>query len=260
MLGNTKNSSLITQNSKNVVIQIIPAIDMIDGKCVRLTQGDYNQKTSYFDHPLEVAKMFEGVGIKRLHLVDLDGAREKRIINHKVLEQITSKTSLLVDFGGGLQSDEDLKVAFESGANQITGGSIAVKNKSLFSDWISKYTGEKIILGTDTKDKKIAVHGWQEVSDIHLWDILEEYLAKGIKYTISTDVAKDGLLQGPSFYLYKEMQDKFPVLQIIASGGVSGMEDIEKLDEMGIYGVIVGKAFYEGRISLKDFEKFINTK
>jgi phosphoribosylformimino-5-aminoimidazole carboxamide ribotide isomerase len=238
------------------VIQIIPAIDMIDGKCVRLTQGDYNQKKSYFDHPLEVAKLFEDSGIKRLHLVDLDGAREKRVINHKVLEEITSKTSLLVDFGGGLQSDEDLKIAFESGANQITGGSIAVKNKELFGGWIQKYGAEKIILGTDTKDKKIAVHGWQEVSDIHLWDILDDYLDKGIKYTISTDVAKDGLLQGPSFDLYKEMQDKYPDLSIIASGGVSCVEDLEKLNEMGIYGVIVGKAFYEGRITLKEFAAF----
>jgi len=239
------------------VIQIIPAIDMIDGKCVRLTQGDYNQKKSYFDHPLEVAKMFEDAGIKRLHLVDLDGAREKHIVNYKVLEAITSNTTLLVDFGGGLQSDEDLKIAFESGANQVTGGSVAVKNKTLFSEWLLKYGSEKIILGTDTKDKKIAVHGWQEVSDIHLWDILDEYLEKGIKYTISTDVAKDGLLQGPSFDLYQEMQDKYPRLNIIASGGVSGLGDIDKLNEMGIYGVIVGKAFYEGRITLKEFAKYL---
>ena len=239
------------------MIQIIPAIDMIDGKCVRLTQGDYNQKKSYFDHPLEVAKMFEDAGIKRLHLVDLDGAREKHIVNYKVLEAITSNTTLLVDFGGGLQSDEDLKIAFESGANQVTGGSVAVKNKTLFSEWLLKYGSEKIILGTDTKDKKIAVHGWQEVSDIHLWDILDEYLEKGIKYTISTDVAKDGLLQGPSFDLYQEMQDKYPRLNIIASGGVSGLGDIDKLNEMGIYGVIVGKAFYEGRITLKEFAKYL---
>ncbi len=230
---------------------------MIDGKCVRLTQGDYNQKKSYFDHPLEVAKMFEGVGIQRLHLVDLDGAREKHIVNYKVLEEITTHTGLLVDFGGGLQSNEDLKIAFECGANQVTGGSVAVKNKTLFGEWLLKYGSEKIILGTDTKDKKIAVHGWQEVSDIHLWDILDDYLDKGIKYTISTDVAKDGLLQGPSFDLYQEMQDKYPALNIIASGGVSGLEDIDKLNEMGIYGVIVGKAFYEGRITLKEFAKYL---
>ncbi len=239
------------------MIQIIPAIDMIDGKCVRLTQGDYNQKKSYFDHPLEVAKMFEDAGIKRLHLVDLDGAREKHIVNYKVLEAISTHTGLLVDFGGGLQSDEDLKIAFECGANQVTGGSVAVKNKALFGEWLLKYGSEKIILGTDTKDKKIAVHGWQEVSDIHLWDILDDYLDKGIKYTISTDVAKDGLLQGPSFDLYQEMQDKYPILNIIASGGVSSLEDIDKLNEMGIYGVIVGKAFYEGRITLKEFAKYL---
>ena len=229
---------------------------MIDGKCVRLTQGDYNQKKSYYDRPLEVAQMFEDAGIKRLHLVDLDGAKQKRIVNYKVLEELSSKTKLHIDFGGGLQSDEDLKIAFESGAQQITGGSIAVKDKELFSSWIQIYGSEKIILGTDTKDKKIAVHGWQEVSDIHLWDILDDYLEKGIKYTISTDVAKDGLLQGPSFELYKEMQEKYTSLHIIASGGVAELDDLHKLNEMGIYAVIVGKAFYEGRISLKELASF----
>lgn len=238
------------------MLTVIPAIDLIDGKCVRLTQGDYAQKTSYHDHPLEVAKKYEAHGIKRLHLVDLDGAKAKKIINHKVLEEICSKTSLSVDFGGGLQSEEDLKIAFECGASQITGGSIAVKNEAMFSQWLQNYGGNKIILGTDTKDKMIAVHGWQETSEISLFDILNKYLPLGIKYTISTDVAKDGLLQGPSFELYKEMQEKYPKLNIIASGGVAQFEDLEKLNEMNIYGVVVGKAIYENRITLKQLETF----
>jgi phosphoribosylformimino-5-aminoimidazole carboxamide ribotide isomerase len=238
------------------MITVIPAIDLIDGKCVRLTQGDYAQKTSYHDHPLEVAKKYEAHGIKRLHLVDLDGAKAKKIINHKVLEDICSKTSLNVDFGGGLQSEEDLKIAFECGATQITGGSVAVKNEAMFSHWLKLYGGNKIILGTDTKDKMIAVHGWQETSDISLFDILDKYIPKGVAYTISTDVAKDGLLQGPSFELYKEMQEKYPSLNIIASGGVAEIHDIEKLNQMNIYGVVVGKAIYENRISLKQLEAF----
>jgi phosphoribosylformimino-5-aminoimidazole carboxamide ribotide isomerase len=238
------------------MISVIPAIDVIDGKCVRLTQGDYAQKTSYHDHPLEVAKKYEDHGIKRLHLVDLDGAKAKKIINHKVLEAICTHTTLSVDFGGGLQSEEDLRIAFECGAQQITGGSIAVKDEEMFKHWLKTYTGQKIILGTDTKDKKIAVHGWQETSDISLYDILDKYIPLGISYTISTDVAKDGLLQGPSFDLYKEMQEKYPQLNIIASGGVSEIGDIDKLNEMGIYGVVVGKAIYENKISLKGLMKF----
>lgn len=239
------------------MIQIIPAIDIIGGKCVRLTQGDYAQVTKYFDDPLDVAKMFEDNGIQRLHLVDLDGAKEKKIINYKTLEKISSKTKLHIDFGGGLQSDKDLEIAFECGAKQITGGSIAVKNKEIFVSWLKKHGNEKIILGADTKDKKIAVHGWQETSEIHLFDLLETYLAEGIKYCISTDVAKDGMLQGPSIDLYKEMKDRFPALQIIASGGVSEIKDIEKLNEEGIYGVIVGKAIYEGRISMPQIASFL---
>ena len=238
------------------MIEIIPAIDLIDGKCVRLTQGDYNQKKVYSEDPLEIAKQFESVGIKRLHLVDLDGAKAKHIINHKVLESITSNTSLHVDFGGGLQSDEDLKIAFDCGAKQITGGSIAVKNEEMFSSWIEKFGAEKIILGADAKDRMIAISGWQETTQVSVFDIIDKYTKKGIKYTISTDVAKDGLLQGPSFDLYADMQKQFPELNIVASGGVTYFSDIEKLDEMGIFAVIVGKAFYEGNISLKDFEKY----
>ncbi|MDX2191212.1 MAG: 1-(5-phosphoribosyl)-5-[(5-phosphoribosylamino)methylideneamino]imidazole-4-carboxamide isomerase [Bacteroidota bacterium] len=240
------------------MIQIIPAIDIIGGKCVRLSQGDYSSAKQYYDNPLDVAMMFEDNGIKRLHMVDLDGAKEKKIINYKVLEKVASKTSLHIDFGGGIQSDNDLKIAFESGARQITGGSIAVKNKDLFGSWLKSYGSEKIILGADTKDKMIAISGWQEKSEVHLFDLCEYYLDKGINYCISTDVAKDGMLQGPSFDLYKEMQDRFPNLQIIASGGVSQIKDIEMLSEMKIYGVIIGKAIYEGNIKLSDLKPFIS--
>jgi phosphoribosylformimino-5-aminoimidazole carboxamide ribotide isomerase len=239
------------------MIQIIPAIDMIDGKCVRLTQGDYDQKKIYNENPLEVAKEFEDAGLKRLHLVDLDGAKEKKVINWRILEKIASQTSLLVDFGGGVQSDEDLRIVFESGAKQVTGGSIAVKKRDVFEGWLQQFGSEKIILGADAKNEKIAVSGWEEGTQLWVYDFVEEYVEKGIRYTISTDVAKDGLLQGPSFDLYKNLQDKCPELNIIASGGVSGIEDVEKLAEMNLYGVIIGKAIYENRITLKDLQRFL---
>ncbi len=233
------------------MIQIIPAIDLIDGKCVRLTQGDYAQKKIYNENPLEVAKSFEDAGIQRLHLVDLDGAKQKRIVNHKVLELLATKTNLHIDFGGGVQSDEMIEIAFNSGAKQVTGGSVAVKNPDLFEGWLQNYGGEKIILGADARDEKIAISGWEEATTTSVYDFVGNYIEKGAKYTISTDVAKDGLLEGPSFQLYKNLQDQFPSLQIIASGGVSVMDDILKLNEMNIFGVIVGKAIYEGRITLK---------
>jgi phosphoribosylformimino-5-aminoimidazole carboxamide ribotide isomerase len=239
------------------MIQVIPAIDIIDGKCVRLTQGDYGQKKIYNEDPAEVAKEFEDAGIKRLHLVDLDGAKEKRIINHKVLEKIANSTDLIIDFGGGIQSDVDIQKAFDFGAKMITGGSIAVKNHEMFLGWLERFGPEKIILGADAKDEKIAISGWQESTEVSVFDFIQEYLKKGIKYTISTDVAKDGLLQGPSFDLYEKMQVKFSDLHIIASGGVSEMKDLEKLNDQGVFGVIVGKAIYEGKISLKELEKFI---
>jgi len=238
------------------MIQIIPAIDIIDGKCVRLTQGDYARKKIYNENPLEVALSFQDAGIQRLHLVDLDGAREKRIINHKVLETLASQTSLSIDFGGGLQSDDDLRIAFESGATQVTGGSIAVKAPDVFLGWLEKFGSERIILGADARDEKIAVSGWQETTAISIFDFLEDYVSKGVKYTISTDVAKDGLLQGPSTGLYRKMSEKFPKLFVIASGGISVMQDILDLDALNIYGVIVGKAIYENRISLKEIEQF----
>lgn len=239
------------------MFQIIPAIDLIDGKCVRLTQGDYAQKKVYNENPIEVAKMFEDAGINRLHLVDLDGAKQKKIVNAKVLENIASKTNLVIDFGGGIQSDTDIQLAFDCGAKQVTGGSIAVKNPEMFQSWLARYGGEKIILGADARNEKIAVSGWEEETTVWVYDFLEEYIAKGVKYTISTDVAKDGLLQGPSLDLYKKMKAQFADLQIIASGGVSNMKDIEELAEMNLYGVIVGKAIYEGRISLKQIENFM---
>lgn len=237
------------------MFQIIPAIDIIDGNCVRLTQGDYSQKKIYNENPLEIAKMFEDAGIKRLHLVDLDGAKNKKITNVKVLETIASNTNLQIDFGGGVQSDDDIRLAFESGAKQITGGSITVKNPELFEGWLKKFGNEAIILGADARNEKIAVSGWEEDSGVWVYDFVEEWIAKGIKYTISTDVAKDGLLQGPSLELYKKMQAQFPYLQVIASGGVSSMQDLEDLAALNIFGVIVGKAIYEGRVTLKEIGK-----
>ncbi len=240
------------------MIQIIPAIDMIDGKCVRLTQGDYGKKTIYNENPLEVALEFEDAGLKRLHLVDLDGAKAKKVINWKVLEKIASKTSLHIDFGGGVQSEDDINIVFESGAKQVTGGSVAVKQPALFEHWLEVFGGDRIILGADAKNEKVAVSGWEEGTQLWVYDFVEKYVEKGIKYAISTDVAKDGLLQGPSFDLYKNLQDKCPDLQIIASGGVSGIEDVEKLAEMNIYGVIIGKAIYEGRIKLAELTRFFD--
>jgi len=237
------------------MIQIIPAIDIIDGKCVRLTQGDYNQKKEYNSHPLEVAKSFEDAGLTRLHLVDLDGARQKRIINHRVLEQIATHTRLHIDFGGGVQSNEDLDIAFNAGARQVTGGSVAVRNRPLFESWLEKYGSEKIILGADAQAEKIAVSGWQEATEVSVFDFVEDFAGSGIRYVISTDVAKDGLLQGPSFQLYEQLQKRCPQVQLIASGGVSHLDDVIRLDEMGVFGVIVGKAIYEGRITLKQLSE-----
>lgn len=239
------------------MIQIIPAIDIIGGKCVRLTQGDYAQQKTYNENPLEVAQSFEDAGITRLHLVDLDGAKQKRIVNHKVLETLASKTKLHIDFGGGVQSDEMIQLAFDYGAKQVTGGSVAVKNPELFEEWLQSYGGEKIILGADARDEKIAISGWEEATEKSVYEFVGEYIKKGAKYTISTDVAKDGLLQGPSFDLYQNLQDQFPDLQIIASGGVAVFDDIVKLNDMNIFGVIVGKAIYEGRITLKQLADFM---
>lgn len=238
-------------------IDIIPAIDLIDGKCVRLSQGDYNSKKVYNEDPLEVAKEFEAHGITRLHLVDLDGAKAGRIINYKVLERIAGKTNLVVDFGGGLKTSEDLHIAFDSGAQMVTGGSIAVKNPQEFEGWIKEYGSEKIILGADAKDNKIAVTGWLEETDQELVPFIKDYTDKGIKKVICTDISKDGMLQGPAIELYKEILDELPDLYLVASGGVSNLADIEALVEAKIPAVIFGKAIYEGRISLKELERFM---
>ncbi|MHB9056616.1 MAG: 1-(5-phosphoribosyl)-5-[(5-phosphoribosylamino)methylideneamino]imidazole-4-carboxamide isomerase [Paludibacteraceae bacterium] len=239
------------------MIEIIPAIDLIEGKCVRLTQGDYDQKKVYNENPVEVAKMFVDAGITRLHLVDLDGAKAKHIVNYKVLENITSGTNLIVDFGGGLKSDEDLKIAFECGASMITGGSIAVKNPTTFMSWIEEYGSEKIILGADVKNNKIAVSGWIEDTDIELIPFLADYQQKGICKIICTDISKDGMLEGPSIELYKDIIRNLPEAFLIASGGVSSISDIELLKDAGIPAVIFGKAIYEGRIKLKELSRFL---
>ena len=239
------------------MIEIIPAIDLIDGKCVRLSQGDYAQKTVYNENPLEVAKMFADAGIRRLHLVDLDGAKAHHIVNHKVLERITSGTDLVVDFGGGLKSDDDLRIAFECGASMVTGGSIAVKNPDVFSSWISKFGAEKIILGADVKNEKIAVGGWLETTELELLPFIKEYIRQGINKIICTDISKDGMLQGPALELYKKMLAAQPDMYLIASGGVSSIRDIELLHEAAVPAVITGKAIYEGRITLKELSQFI---
>jgi phosphoribosylformimino-5-aminoimidazole carboxamide ribotide isomerase len=237
---------------------IIPAIDLIGGKCVRLSQGDYSSKKEYHDDPVEMAKRFEGAGITRLHLVDLDGAKAKKIVNASVLEGICSQTSLTVDFGGGIQANEEIEKAFELGATQVTGGSIAVKNPSLFQEWIRKYGTERIILGADAKDRKIAVGGWEETTSEDLIPFIKDYASKGISFVICTDVAKDGLLQGPSVELYQEILQEIPGLKLIASGGVSSLKDLEELEKIGVYGAIVGKAYYEGRVTLEELSSFGN--
>ena len=237
-------------------MRIIPAIDIINGQCVRLTKGDYSTKKVYNENPLEVAKMLEDVGIEYLHVVDLDGAKAQHIINHNILESIASKTNLQVDFGGGLKSDEDLKIAFESGAHQVTGGSIAVKNPAKFLNWLEIYGTDKIILGADCLDQKIAIQGWQEESDKEVIAFIKEFVAKGVSYVICTDISKDGMLQGPSFELYETILSSVNSVKLIASGGISAFDELPKLANLGCEGVIIGKAIYEGNISLKQLETY----
>lgn len=240
------------------MIELIPAIDIIDGKCVRLSQGDYNSKKVYNENPVEVAKELEDHGIRRLHVVDLDGAASHHVVNYRTLEQITAHTSLIVDFGGGVKSDEDLAIAFESGAQMVTGGSIAVKDPELFHHWLRTYGSEKIILGADVKDRKIAVNGWKDESTCELFPFLKGYVEKGIRKVICTDISCDGMLQGPSTGLYKEILEQHPDLYLIASGGVSCADDIRMLDAAGVPAVIFGKALYEGRITFKELENFVS--
>ncbi|MDH7461242.1 1-(5-phosphoribosyl)-5-[(5-phosphoribosylamino)methylideneamino]imidazole-4-carboxamide isomerase [Chitinophagaceae bacterium 26-R-25] len=236
-------------------MEIIPAIDIIDGKCVRLTQGDYEQKKIYNEHPLEVAKEFEDAGLQRLHLVDLDGAKAGAVKNWKVLETIASKTSLTIDFGGGIKKEEDVKVVFDSGAALATVGSIAVKDEKTFVQWLKKFGAEKFLLGADVKDEKIAVGGWLETTDVWIYDFIEKYINHGVQQIFCTDVSKDGKLEGPSIDLYKNIIAKFPSLHFIASGGVSNIDDVHELREIGCSGAIIGKAIYEGRIAINDLKR-----
>ena len=241
-------------------MRLIPAIDIIDGKCVRLSKGDYDTKKIYNENPLEVAKSFEAHGIQFLHLVDLDGAKSSRIVNYKVLEQIASKTNLKIDFGGGLKSDSDLKIAFESGANQITGGSIAIKQPEIFKSWIQQYGADKIILGADAMNEKVAISGWLEESKEEVIPFIQNYQKEGIQYVICTDISKDGMLEGPSFELYQRILEQTKDVKLIASGGISTFDELPKLAELGCEGTIIGKAIYEGRITLKQLENYIINK
>lgn len=238
-------------------MRIIPAIDIINGECVRLSKGDYNQKTVYSKNVLDVAKNFEDNGIQFLHLVDLDGAKQNRIINYKILEQISTQTNLIIDFGGGLKSEEDIKIAFENGAKQVTLGSVAVKNPELFLKSLEKYGSEKIILGADARKEKIATSGWLEESETNIYDFIKEKTEDGIQYVISTDIDKDGMLEGPSFDLYEKIIAENPDIKLIASGGITSASDLEKVKSIGCEGAIIGKALYENRISLNDLKPFL---
>ncbi|WP_024993499.1 1-(5-phosphoribosyl)-5-[(5-phosphoribosylamino)methylideneamino]imidazole-4-carboxamide isomerase [Phocaeicola paurosaccharolyticus] len=238
------------------MIEIIPAIDIIDGKCVRLSQGDYATKKVYNEDPLEVAKEFEAHGLHRLHVVDLDGAASHHVVNYNVLDKIASRTSMIIDFGGGIKSDQDIVIAFDNGAQMVTIGSVAVKEPALMKRWIEMFGSEKLILGADVKDEKISINGWKENSEIELIPFLDDYSQKGIRKVLCTDISKDGMLNGPAVDLYKKIIEKFPDMHLIASGGVSCIEDIERLEEANIPAVVFGKAIYEGKISLKELSRF----
>ncbi|MGQ0829696.1 MAG: 1-(5-phosphoribosyl)-5-[(5-phosphoribosylamino)methylideneamino]imidazole-4-carboxamide isomerase [Bacteroidota bacterium] len=244
--------------TKIKTMQIIPAIDIIDGKCVRLTQGDYAQKTVYNEKPLEVALMFENIGIRRLHLVDLDGAKKGSVVNYKVLEQIASKTKLQIDFGGGIKTNKDIQNVYDAGADIATIGSIALKDKELFFSWLHKYSSSKILLGADVKSEKIAVGGWLETTDVSVFDFIKENMEQGVKNIFCTDISKDGLLQGPSIDLYKKIIEQFSKINLIASGGVASVKDLEELEKIGCSAAIVGKAIYEEKITIQELKQFIN--
>jgi len=259
-VGENKNSSSLSSSAfrgRQGALEIIPAIDIIDGKCVRLTHGDYNQKTIYNEYPLEVAKEFEDAGIKRLHLVDLDGAKAGAVKNWKVLETIAGKTSMVIDFGGGIKSEKDVQIVFDSGAEFSTVGSIAVKDEKTFSEWLVKFGADQFLLGADVKEEKITVSGWTEDTELWVYDFIGKYVQKGMKQVFCTDVSKDGALEGPSTELYENIVQKFPELHFIASGGVSSIDDVYKLQEIGCKGVIIGKAIYEGRIQLSELQPFL---
>ena len=239
------------------MIEIIPAIDIIDGKCVRLEKGEYNRKKVYSKDPVETAKMFESWGVRRLHLVDLDGARAQHIINHKVLYRISRETSLIIDFGGGIKSNTDIETAFGNGAHMVTCGSIAVKKPEKVIEWIHKYGPDKLILGADHRKGIIAVGGWLEESNLNLMTLTEHYYKAGLRKIISTDIDKDGMLEGPSFEYYRELLNRFTDIYLIASGGVSDIQDVARLEESGLQAVIIGKAIYEKRITEKDLIKYL---
>ena len=239
------------------MITIIPAIDILGGKCVRLEQGDYRLKKVYEEDPLDAARRFEDQGVKRLHVVDLDGAREKHVINWNSLERIASKTGLVIDFGGGIKTDDDLRVVFNCGAAMAVIGSIAVNDRDLFQSWLYAYGPEKIILGADIKDGNIAVSGWTDVTGIGLYDFLHYYRVMGVNQVLCTDISRDGMLKGSSVDLYRQMVKDFPSVRIIASGGVSSVEELHRLDESGVAGAIIGKAIYEGKIRLEDLKSFL---
>ena len=233
-------------------MEIIPAIDIIDGKCVRLTHGDYSQKKIYNEHPLEVAKEFEDAGLRRLHLVDLDGAKAGAVKNWKVLETLAGKTSMVIDFGGGIKSEKDVSIVFDSGAALATVGSVAVKEDETFFRWLKQFGSDKFLLGADVKGEKITVSGWTEQTEVWVYDFIQKHLEQGVHQVFCTDVSKDGALEGPSLELYQAIIEKFPQLHFIASGGVSNMDDVYRLKEIGCKGVIIGKAIYEGRVLLTD--------
>lgn len=237
-------------------MRIIPAIDIIEGKCVRLTQGDYAQKKVYNEDPLEVAKSFEDAGLKYLHLVDLDGAKAKQVVNYKTLETISAKTKLTIDFGGGLKSDNDLRIVLECGAKQVTIGSSAVTDKPSFLKWLQQYGSEKIILGADAKDEKIAISGWQEGTDLEINQFIGDYQKQGVQYVVCTDISKDGMLEGPAFDLYRKILSQNNGIKLIASGGVASIKDVEQLRELNLDGVIIGKAIYEGKIKLSELTSY----
>lgn len=239
-------------------MQIIPAIDIIDGKCVRLSQGDYNRKKIYNENPLEVAKSFEDAGIKHLHLVDLDGAKSQRIVNVRILEEICNQTNLLVDFGGGVKSTDDVQIALNSGAHQITAGSVAIKSPELVQSWINEFGAHKIILGADVAGGNIAINGWKDTTDVSGIDFIQQYNELGIQSVISTAIETDGMLSGPATDWYKTLIKTFPEINVIASGGVSCINDLKVLNEIGCSGAIVGKAIYENKISLKELEAYVN--
>jgi phosphoribosylformimino-5-aminoimidazole carboxamide ribotide isomerase len=241
------------------MIEVIPAIDIMEGKCVRLTKGEFHTKVVYNEDPLDAARRFEDIGVRRLHVVDLDGAKEGRVINYRTLEKLASKSGLAIDFGGGIATDKDLQIAFECGVRQINVGSIAVKDPPLFHRWIAQYGGEAIILAADVKKELVVVRGWQEESKVNVFDLIREFLEKGGRYVLCTDVDKDGMLQGPSHDLYKKIRDEHPSCKTIASGGVTSLQDLEKLSEIGVPYVVVGKALYEGAITMDELTQFIRS-